>query len=162
MKNELIRLKAGLLAAVMSISMTGCSNNLNGFIYTEGENNKYIAASDTYLMNNFLDTCYVAEIYNELTNETELHIVKKIREYYDSDVDENVVEYNDILTPLSVYFLSNNEVNNFIKIKQLIALEDYINALGLTQYKYSYDDMVNILNKIKEVHQYTDNLELTK
>ena len=63
---------------------------------------------------------------------------------------------------MSVYFSSNNEVNNFIKIKQLIALEDYINALGLTQYKYSYDDMVNILNKIKEVHQYTDNLELTK
>lgn len=162
MKNELIRLKAGLLAAVMSISMTGCSNNLNGFIYTEGENNKYIAASDTYLMNNFLDTCYVAEIYNELTGETELRIVKNTKEYFDRKLDEIIIKYNDILTPNSVLFTSNNDLNNFIKLKQLIALEDYMNALGLTQYKYSYDDMINILNKIKEVHQYTDNLELTK
>ena len=152
MKQKLIRLKAGALALIMSMSLTGCGEKFN---YKTGENNKYEVSDDSYINNGKINKLYIAEVYNELTQETKLYIVERLF-FCDIDSEGYIYHYNDILTPNSVFFKDNNELNNFIKLKQLINLEDYINALGLTQYKYSYEDMQRILEQIESVHEYLD------
>ena len=157
MKDELKRLKAGALAFMMAGSMTlsGCTSNI-GFNYKTGEDNRAVAYDGSFINNECIDDCVVAEVYNELLNEKQLYIVK---EYKNSD---NILFYSDLLCPSSTLFYENNDMNNFLKLVKSTPLVDYINALGLSQMKYSYDDMVRIFDSIKNVYQYSNNLELTK
>ena len=59
-------------------------------------------------------------------------------------------------------FTDDNENNNFFVFKRVIPLVDYVNALGLVKYSYTYTDLQNILKAIGEVHEYEENMELTK
>lgn len=157
MKDELKRLKAGALAFMMAGSMTlsGCASNI-GFNYSTGEDNKAIANEFSYINNECIDNCVVAEVYNELLNEKQLYIV---REYENAD---KTLFYSDLLYPSSTLFYEDNDMNNFLKLVKTTPLIDYINALGLSQLKYSHEDMVKIFDSIKNVYEYSDNLELTK
>ena len=154
MKDELKRIKAGLLAGVMCLSLSGCTSS-NGFDFVEGENRSVAVEKNSYVNSNFIRKCYVAEVYNILKEEKELYIVTQ------HSFDE-YKGYNDIFTPYSIMFRDDNDRNEFFEFRKLIPLADYINALGLVQYSYSYEDLANILETIKSVHEYEDNLELTK
>jgi hypothetical protein len=59
-------------------------------------------------------------------------------------------------------FSDDNKMNEFFVFKRVIPLTDYVNALGLIKYDYSYEDLKGILDNIKGVHVFEDNLELTK
>ena len=152
--DELKRMKSGALALMMSFSLAGCSSS-NGFEFTKGENRSIVAGHYSSVNNTFINKCYVAEVYNKLKEENELYIVTE------SSL-ENCKAYNDVFTPYSLVFSDDNNMNEFFVFKKIIPLVDYINALGLTQYDYTYDDLKGILDNIKEVYVFEDNLELTK
>lgn len=154
MKDELIRIKAGLLAGVMCLTLSGCASS-NGFSFTVNRNRDISVTYNSTVNNTFIGKCYVAEVYNELKECNELYIVSahKIEDY---------IEYNNVLTPYSAMFTDDNERNNFFVFKRVIPLVDYVNALGLVKNSYSSSDLQNILIAISEVHEYDDSLELTK
>ena len=154
MINEFKRLKAGVLALMMSISLTGCASS-NGFEFVKGENRSIEASYYSSVNNTFINKCYVAEVYNKLKDENELYIVTE-------SSFENCKAYNDVFTPYSIMFSDDNKMNEFFVFKRVIPLIDYVNALGLIKYDYSYEDLKGILDNIKEVHVFEDNLELTK
>lgn len=151
---ELKRLKAGALAVMMSFSLTGCASS-NGFEFVKGENRSIEASHYSSVNNTFINKCYVAEVYNKLKGENELYIVTE-------SSYEDCKAYNDVFTPYSLIFSDNNGINEFFEFKKVIPLVDYVNALGLTQYSYTYEDLKVILDNIKDVHVFEDNLELTK
>jgi hypothetical protein len=154
MKDELTRIKAGLLAGVLTLSLTGCASS-NGFEFGSTSNREIGVVYNSTVNNTFIGKCYVAEVYNKLTDSTELYIVSAHK-------NEEYVAYNDVFTPYSVMFTDDNERNNFFVFKKVIPLVDYINALGLVKHSYTYSDFQEILKAIGEVHEYEDNLELTK
>ena len=154
MKDELKRIKAGLLAGVICLSLSGCASS-NGFSFTSNRNRDIAVTYNSAVNNTFIGKCYVAEVYNKLTECNELYIVS-------AHEKEDYVDYNNVLTPYSVMFTDDNERNNFFVFKRVIPLVDYVNALGLVKSSYSYSDLQNILVAIGEVHEYEDNLELTK
>jgi hypothetical protein len=151
---ELKRLKAGALAVMLSMSLTACASS-HGFNFTSTRNRNLTVSRNSVVNNEFIGKCYVAEVYNKLKEENELYIVT-------ATALENCKGYNDVLTPYSVMFSDNNDLNEFVVFKKVIPLIDYINALGLTKHSYSYADMNNLLDTIKSVHEFEDNLELTK
>lgn len=155
MKDELTRIKAGVLAGVMALSLSGCTSN-TGFDFAAGEDNKAVAVYNSYISTECLKHCVVAEVYNELLDEKQIYIVREL------ESSQNVVFYSDLLNPISTIFYQDNEKNNFLKLVKTTPVLDYINALGLTQMKYSHDDMLRILEEIKAVYEFDTNLELTK
>jgi hypothetical protein len=154
MKDELKRLKAGALAVMMSFSLTGCASSY-GFNYIEGDNRSYVASEDSRVNNTFIKSCYVVEVYNKLRGCNEIYIARE-----ESYVDYK--GYNDIFTPHSIIFTNDNVHNNFFEFKKATPLVDYINALGLVQYEYNYEDLGNIYAIIRDIYVFDDNLELTK
>lgn len=155
MKDELTRIKAGVLAGVMALSLSGCTSNA-GFDFTTGEDNKAVAVYNSYINTECLKKCVVAEVYNELLNEKQIYIVREL------ESNQDIVFYSDLLNPISTIFYQDNEKNNFLKLVKTTPVLDYINALGLSQLKYSHDDMLRILEEIKAVYEFDTNLELTK
>lgn len=154
MKDELKRLKAGALAVMLSVSLTGCVSS-SGFNFTGSRNRSLTVSSHSAVNSVFIGKCYVAEVYNKLKEENELYIVTET-------ALDDCKGYNDVLTPYSLMFSDNNDLNEFFVFKRAIPLIDYINALGLTKHSYTYNDIKNILDTIKSVHEFEDNLELTK
>lgn len=155
-KEDLKRLKAGLMAGVVSLSLSGCIASDYGFNYNSNKENEVIADASVDLSNRCLQTSVVAEVYNQLTGEVEIMLAKKLK-----DEDEKVY-YSDLLQPYRVMFYEDNELNNFLILNKTTPLVDFINALDLYKYEYSYDDMVEIYNRIKEVYPFEGKLELTK
>ena len=156
-KEKAQRLKASALAMLMagSMTLTGCTSS-TGFQYRTGKDNKAVAYVDSYINTECINNCVVAEVYNELLGEKQLYIAK---EYKNSD---GTLFYSDLLYPTSTLFYEDNNMNNFLKLVKTTPLVDYINALGLSQMKYSYEDIVKILEEIIKVYEYSDNLELIK
>lgn len=156
-KEEAQRLKAGALALFMagSMTLTGCTSK-TGFEYTTGEDNKAVAVYNSYINTECLKKCVVAEVYNVLLDEKQLYIVREL------ETSEGIVFYSDLLNPTSTIFYEDNENNNFLKLVKTTPVLDYVNALGLSQMKYSHDDMVKILEEILAVYEFSDELVLTK
>ena len=107
MINEFKRLKAGVLALMMSVSLTGCASS-NGFEFVKGENRSIEASCYSSVNNTFINKCYVAEVYNKLKDENELYIVTE-------SSFENCKAYNDVFTPYSIMFSDDNKMNEFLK-----------------------------------------------
>ena len=150
-KEEAQRWKAGALALMMvgNFALTGCSSN-HGFSYKRGTNNVAEAYSDSYINSECLKNCVVAEIYNDLLDEKQLYIVKKVQN------NEGTIYYYDLLNPTGVVFYEDNENNTFVKLIKTTPVLDYIKALGIGKMRYSHKDMVDILNQIEEVYEYTE------
>ena len=154
---ELKRIKAGALAFVIagSMGLSGCTSS-SGFQYTGDENNKAVAVYNSYINGECLKKCFVAEVYNHLLGERQLYIVRQNKNSYDE------IYYSDLLSPTGTLFYQDNDNNNFFEFIKTTPVVDFINALGLSQVKYSHDDMTNILNEISAVYEFSDNLQLTK
>ena len=150
-KEDTQRLKAGALAIIMagSMTLTGCTSQ-TGFMYKTGKDNTAVAYKDSYINQICLNSCVVAEVYNELLDEKQLYIVREVEN------NDKEIYYYDLLDPTGVVFYQNNDKNNFLKLIKSTPVIDYIEALGLGKMKYSYEDMINILEQIKTVYEYTD------
>lgn len=151
MKQENIqRFKTGALALFMvgNMTLTGCTSQ-TGFMYKTGEDNAAVAYEGSYINQICLSTCVVAEVYNELLDEKQLYIVRE------QENNDREIYYYDLLDPTGVVFYQNNDKNNFLKLVKTTPVIDYIEALGLGKMKYSYEDMINILEEIKAVYEYS-------
>ena len=150
-KETSLRLKTGTLALFMASNMllTGCTSQ-TGFMFKTGKDNAAVAYKGSYINQICLNSCVVAEIYNELLDEKQLYIVRELEN------NDREIYYYDLLDPTGVVFYQNNDKNNFLKLVKTTPVIDYIEALGLGKMKYSYEDMVNILAEIEAMYKYSD------
>lgn len=134
------------LTLVLTMLMGGCGGKQNSsFELIENENNELIAVDGTYIRSECIDDYFVVEMYNKLTKENEIFIAR-------SSGTMMVVAYFDVFTNLKIWDAGKSDsVLTYIKHTRL---SDYIVALDLGQAEYSYDDMKNIYEVIKEYYVY--------
>ena len=148
---EARRLKAGALALFMvgNMTLTGCTSS-SAFAFKTGKDNVAVAYEGSYVNSQCLRDCVVAEVYNELLDEKQLYIVKEMEN------SDREIYYVDLLSPTGPVFYQVNDKNNFIKFIKSTPVLDFIEALGIGKMRYSHEDMVAILEQIKDVYEYTD------
>ena len=154
-REELIRYKAGLAALMLSSGMllSGCAK---GFELTVDEERNIVAEDDSYINNDFIEKCYVIEAKSNITGESNIYIVKK-----KFSMDFSVKSYVDIFTN-RVLFTTNNAINTSFEVIKETSLFDYLVSLNLVKGSYSYEDMKNIYEEIKEIYTFENEKELLK
>ena len=164
-KEELIRYRAGLAALLVSGTMflNGCVSS-KGFYFKRGEDNSYVAREDSFINNGCIDKCYVVEVYNNLTEETELFIAKKKYDYTERKEGNffDIYYYIDLMDNNNKLFYQDNSRNNFFVYIKETSLYDYMITLDLIKARYSSEDMEKILEKIKAVYEFESDKELVK
>ena len=156
MNNNSIRRKQRItaLTLVLTMLMSGCGGKDNSkFELAENDNNELVACDDSYISSEYIDDYYVVEMYNEITKENEIFIAK-------SRGIMAIDAYFDVFTNLKIWEVGRT--NTVLKYVKDTMLSDYIVALDLGQAKYSYDDMKNIYEVIKENYVYESNDSLCK
>lgn len=139
------------LTLVMTLLMSGCGKNENSrFELIENENNELVAVDDSYISSKNIDDYYVVEFYNKVSLENEIYIARRKTDLF--------LIYYDLFTNLEIY---NGYMDDSLFIFEYVKstkLSEYIVAFGLGQANYSYDDMKNIYEVIKENYVFdTDN-----
>ena len=156
MKNNSVRRKQRItaLTLVLTMLMSGCGGRDNSrFELVENDNNELVATDDSYISNEYINDYYVVEMYNELTKENEIFIAK-------SRGIMVIDAYFDVFTNLKIWNAGKSDsILTYVKHTRL---SDYIVALGLGLAKYSYDDMKNIYEIIKENYVFEKDDSLCK
>ena len=156
MNNNSVRRKQRItaLTLVLTMLMSGCGGRDNSrFELVENDNNELVASDDSYISSEYIGDYYVVEMYNEITKENEIFIVK-------SRGIMVIDAYFDVFTNLMIWGVG--DTNTVLKYVKDTRLSDYIVALDLGQAKYSYEDMKNIYEVIKENYVYENNDSLCK
>lgn len=156
-KDELIRYRAGLAALLVSSSMFlgGCAR---GFELTVDEERNIVAEDDSFINNDFIEKCYVVEAKSNLTGESNIYLAKRRTTGKHSHLTK---EYIDIFTNMDLFVQENDYNTSFEYIKET-PLFDYLVSLNLVKGSYSYEDMQNIYNEIKEIYEFENDKELVK
>ena len=156
-KDELIRYRAGLAALLVSSSMFlgGCAK---GFELTIDEERNIVAEDDSFINNDFIEKCYVVEAKSNLTGESNIYLAKRRTS---GNYPKLTKEYVDAFTNI-VLFAQNNDYNTSFEYIKETPLFDYLVSLNLVKGSYSYEDMQNIYNEIKEIYEFENDKELVK
>ena len=156
-KDELIRYRAGLAALLVSSSMflSGCAK---GFKLTVDEERNIVAEDDSFINNDFIEKCYVVEAKSNITGESNIYIAKK---KWSGKYSLETNGYVDIFTNMELFTDDNNHNISFEYINET-PLFDYLVSLNLIKGSYSYEDMQNIYNEIKEIYEFESDKELVK
>ena len=93
-------------------------------------------SEDSYIFYSWLQLYSVLEVYNNITQENEIYIVRK-----------DSASYIDIFTNMRLYVNNDNSIFEYVRETYL---EDYIITFGIGQTQYSYEDMKNVYEVIKE------------
>ena len=134
------------LALASTLLLNGCVNS--SFEVIENENGELTASDDSYIYYGWIQLYYVIEVYNNVTQENEIYIVRK-----------DNVGCIDVFTNMRLYLDTDDSIFNYVKETHL---EDYIISLGLGQSQYSYDDMKNVYEVIKENYVFENDDTLKK
>ena len=151
-KDELIRYRAGLAALLVSSSMFlgGCAK---GFELTVDEERNIVAEDDSFINNDFIEKCYVVEAKSNITGESNIYLAKM-----ESKNKWSPRDYMDIFSNIVIF----NSANPSFEIIKETPLFDYLVSLNLVKGSYSYEDMQNIYNEIKEIYEFENDKELVK
>lgn len=152
------------LTLAMTLLMGGCKNNNESkndhFELIENENNEIVAMDDSYIDKDYIGNYYVVEVYNKMKKENEIYIASKRLYHVGRYSYEDM--YIDIFTNLKIVVTGkNDDIDMFSFVKETY-LRDYIVSLGLGQLRYSYDDMKNIYEVIKDNYVYESDNSLRK
>ena len=159
-KEELIKYKVGIATLLIAGSMfLGDRASNSGFKFVRGEDNNYIASSNSFISNNCINNCYVIEVYNELTEENEMYIAKKC--YTDARVGVYDPYYYDLLSNNKLVY-EFKEKNTFFELINETPLYNYMAALDLLKERYSYEDMQKVYSEIASVYEFENEKELIK
>ena len=153
MKNNIhTRLSAGItaLALTCTLGLSGCSSANNRFTITPGNDGSFVVNRDTWIDNNGLNNIYVIEVKNNISNQNELYIARKIKvDYLNESTKQDFLSYTNILNNLEIYNDKSEETKHNLEILEETPLFDYLLAYDLVKSRYYYDDMLTIYNKIK-------------
>lgn len=138
------------LMLAMLMFLNGCSDR---FRLTENKNSELVAVDDSYIDNSYIVNYVVLEVYNKILGENEIFIVKTI------GVVDDVYYCSDVFTNLDIAVGDNSSMFEYVKET---SLSDYIILYGLGQKRYSYDDMKNIYEVIKENYVFESEKSLRK
>ena len=161
MNNNCVRRKQRItaLTLVLTMLMSGCGKEENSkFEIIENDNNELVVSDDSYISSEYISDYYVLEVYNRMRNENEIFIVWKrtsaTRGY-------QYWGYFDIFSNIEI--VNNKEDNeDMFSFRRVTSLKDYIVSYGLGQIRYSYEDMKNIYEVIKENYIYNKDNSLCK
>lgn len=151
------------LTLAMTLLMGGCSSKKknNRFELTENENNEIVAMGDSYIDVEYIDNYYVVEVYNKMEKEDEIYIA--MQNFVYRKYANDYVEYYDIFSNLKIVdTVQDEDEKEILSYVKATNFKDYIVSLGLGQFKYSYEDMKNIYDVIKDNYVFENNNTLTK
>ena len=147
--------RLSVLILVITLLLNGCKKEeRDRFELVVNENSKFVALDDTYIDNKYINKYYVMELYNKKLNEVELHIVR-----FDGQMVGHVGTYVDMFTNVEFSVGYFSSLFNCVEITDLTG---YLISFNLLQDKYSYDDMKNIYEVIKENYVFSNDNSLIK
>ena len=151
------RLTALSIASILFLG--GCNEDRHDhFVLIENDNNEIVAMDDSYIDSEYIKNYYVVEVYNNMNHNNEIYIGLK------KSVSGRVGSYwgyIDVFSNLEIVSNREDEEDLFSFVKAT-CLEDYIIAYGLGQLRYSYEDMKNIYEVIKENYVFSSDNCLRK
>ena len=145
------------LTLVMTLLIGGCNgkdnNNNNKFNVGINKNFEFFSIDETYIDNEYVSDYYVLEVYNKLSGKNEIYIV--------NNVDDKVYNgnYENIFNNLKIPVGFKDSVYGYVGKKKL---SEYLIMYDLEKDEYSYDDMKNIYEVIKENYVYEKDDSLCK
>ena len=156
------------LTLVMTLLIGGCSSEKNNskFEIVENENNELVSVDGSYISSEYIGDYYVLEVYNKMEKKNNIYIVNRVvrsvsRGMYNYD-------YYDVFSNLKVISTINNDAfvvddeNSLFDFVKITGLGEYIVFLGLGQLQYSYEDMKEIYEVIKENYVFEDDSSLSR
>ena len=159
--NNCVRRKQRItaLSLVLTLLMGGCGEKENScFEIIENENNELVVADDSYISNEYIGNYYVLEVYNKMNDENEVYIASKKSS---ASRGYNYWGYFDMFTNIEIVNNKENEEDMF-SFRKVTNLKDYIVSFGLGQLRYSYEDMKNIYELIKENYVFENDNSLSR
>lgn len=147
------------LMIMSTLLLSGCASKYSRFELVENENNEIVAVDDSYIDSEHISDYYVVEVYNKMIQKNEIYIALKDGKRNWDDGTYYYI-YNNVFTNLEIVNTSDEEfVLEYVKETNLY---DYIVSLGLEQYDYSYEDMKNIYEIIKENYVFNQDNSLKR
>lgn len=125
----------------------------SSFDFTENENGEVVVEPDSYIDYNYLDNYCILEVYNSITDETELYIAKKI--IHNGRYTPAYSEYKNIFNDFTI--VSDNSgkgPNNGLEYVKEAPLLGYINSYYKLKARYTYEDMEKIYEIVKENYKF--------
>ena len=155
MKNNIhTRLGAGItaLALTCTLGLNGCSASNSKFSYSVNEKGEIIVEEGSYIEYDYLNQYYVIEVYNSITNKNEIYIAHK-RNGYQKYIGR-YAEYKNIFNGYTIISDNNNyNPNNGLEFIKETPLLGYINSYYTLKARYTYEDMQEIYNIVKENYE---------
>ena len=152
--NKKLKLRITALTLASTLILNGCGVN-NKFKITENENNELVGMDDSYIDSKFINNYYVVEVYNNIRKQNEIYIASKKHLRYNGN------KYYDVFTNLELV-CDNTNNDSILEYVKATNLSEYIISFDMGQAQYSYDDMKNIYEIIKENYIFSDNSSLKK
>lgn len=159
--NKNIRNKQRITALTLltTLLLGGCGEaGKDAFVIIENKDNQLVAQDNSYIDDFYINRYYVLEVYNNITNQNEIYIAREEhsnRHTYYYDVFTNIYMFNELDT--------NNENDNIgLKYIRKTPLKDFILTYNLGESEYTYEDMQNIYEVIKENYQFENDDTLRK
>ena len=158
---KIVKYTSGItaLALTFSLGMSGCSSSDSEFKFTENEKGEIVVEEDSYIKYEYLNNYYVVEVYNSILDTNEIYIAEKIMNYRKYNNSYN--SYKNIFNGFVILY-DENEYNNNIKFIKETSLVDYLITYDLVKYRYTYEDMENVYNFIKENYRYENDSALRR
>ena len=158
MNNNSVRIKERItvLTLVMTLLLGGCGGKENSdskFNVGINKNLEFFSIDNRHIDNEYVCNYYVLEVYNKLYGKNEIYIVNNGDDKSNKGYYENI--FNNIKFPVGF----KDSVFGYVgKTK----LSEYLIIYGLEKEEYSYDDMKNIYEVIKENYIYNKDDSLCK
>lgn len=159
-KNKYIKVISWITALTLTMSLIGCSSkkkNSDKFNFYKNNKGQIVAYSDSYIDNNYINSYYVIEVVNNITNKKEVYIARK-DEIEDSTNKNTNYVYKNIFNNYMITYSNNYRDNYYLQLLNEIPLSYYINKYSMYKEKYSYQDIEILFNIIKDEY----NLNNTK
>ena len=148
------RMTALALASTLFLSACASEENNDRFEFIENENDQLVVMEDYYISNDIIHKFYVLEVCNRITKENELYIVR-----FDGVMVGYIGHYTDVFTNVE---FSVGYVDSLFDCVNITPLSGYLVSYNLVQLQYSYEDMKEIYEAIKENYVFEDDSSLSK
>jgi len=146
------RLGAGITALTLTctLGLNGCSPNYDKFMFNPGDDGSFVVDDNSYISHTTINNIYVIKVKNNISEQEEIYIVKKIQTNQAFSNKQKYLSYTNILNNIEIYNTKREYSKHNLDILEETPLFDYLLAYDLVKSKYYYDDMLEIYDKIKE------------
>ena len=146
--------RVAALSLALSLTMGGCSSANSRFTYSENENGEVIINEDSYIEYDYLKNYYVIEVYNNITDKTEIYIAGKNNISYGH---RGLYHYNEYKNIFNNFVIVSDDKekgpDNGLEYVSEKPLLGYITSYYTLKTRYTLEDMENIFSIVKKQYE---------